>query len=275
MASAFAFLESPNRGVPDRRHSTEHLRMTSPSLSRNSSNASSSSRTSEPGWFSAIYNMDRSRASSVPVHSSTKSSSRGFSRLFSRGGKKEKKDMDQIILTSRHASSVKTKLALDPRYKNVYRESAPAQQPGGAQNLMHVSAGEQEIRRPHSGPPSLHGIHNKPELPALTRIISGDEADEPDEREKMRYEWRQRKVPTLETNIIEGEVLDNQVSGQLTPAKKDKKNIGTPPSELDQQDVRILSVATVSDGEYQPRPARVHIPIGGRWKRDENGVWKR
>ncbi|EXJ67001.1 uncharacterized protein A1O5_09647 [Cladophialophora psammophila CBS 110553] len=183
--------------------------------------------------------------------------------------------MDQIILTSRHAAAVKTKLTLDPRYKNVRRESAPAQQLGGAQNLMHVSAGEQEMRRPHSGPPSLHAIQNKTELSGLTRIISGDEADEPDEWEKMRYEWRQRKVPTLDTNIIEGEVLDNQVSGQSTPTEKDKKNIGRPPSELDQQAVRILSVAAVSDGGYQPRPARVHIPIGGRWKRDEKGVWKR
>ncbi|KIW28496.1 uncharacterized protein PV07_08155 [Cladophialophora immunda] len=274
MASAFAFLETPNRGVPDRRHSTEHLGVSSTSLSRNSSSASLSSRKSEPGWFSAMNNMDRSRASSVPVH--TAKSPSGFSKLFGRKEKKEKKDMDHIILTSRHAAAVKTKLALDPKYKNVRRDSPSTEHLSGSQNILHVSAGELEMRRPHSGSPSLHAARNKTDMPALTRIISGDEADEPDEWEKMRDEWRQRKIPTLDTQIIEGQVLDSQVSGQSTPAEKDSKEALTPPPQITElQATRILSTTTIGDDEYQPRPARTHTPIGGRWKKDEKGVWKR
>ncbi|KIY02642.1 uncharacterized protein Z520_01107 [Fonsecaea multimorphosa CBS 102226] len=271
MASAFAFLETPNRGVPDRRHSTEHLGVTSTSLSRNSSSASLSSRKSEPGWFGAMNNVDRSRSSSVPVHNSTKPPS-GLSKLFGRKEKKEKKDMDHFILTSRHAAAVKTKLALDPKYKNVRRDSAPAERLAGSQNIMHISAGELEMRHPHSGSPALHAARNKTDLPALTRIISGDEADEPDEWEKMRDQWRQRKVPTLDTQIIEGQVLGNQSSGQSTPAEKGTEVETSPPQVTEPRGSRTLSA---TDDEYQPRPARTHTPIGGRWKKDEKGVWKR
>ncbi|OAP59007.1 hypothetical protein AYL99_06304 [Fonsecaea erecta] len=276
MASAFAFLETPNRGVPDRRHSTEHLRATSTLVPRNSSSVSLSSRKSEPGWFGAMNNVDRSRASSVPVQPSTKPSS-GLSKLFGRKEKKEKKDMDHIVLTSRHAAAVKTKLALDPKYKNVRRDSASSERLAGSQNITHMSAGELEMRHPHSGSPSLHAARNKADLPALTRIISGDEADEPDEWEKMRDEWRQRKVPTLDTQIIEGQVLDTRCSGPSTPTEKDMKEPETPPPQATEpRGTRIPSVTTTTgDADYQPRPARTHTPIGGRWKKDEKGVWKR
>ncbi|KIW74799.1 hypothetical protein Z517_11569 [Fonsecaea pedrosoi CBS 271.37] len=271
--STFAFLDTLTREVPDRRHSTEHSRATSIPSSRNASSTSLSSRKSEPGWFGAMNNVDRSRASSVPEPSLTKSSS-GLSKLFGRKEKnKEKKDTDHVVLTSRHAAAVKTKLALDPKYKNVHRNSTATEGPSSSKNSQHVS----EMRRPHSGSPSLHASRNKTDLPVLTRIVSGDEADEPDEWEKMRDEWRQRKVTTLDAQIIEGQVLDSSQSGQATPAEQDTKNVETPPPQqaAEQRESRTLSTPVLSDDEYQPRPARTHTPIGGRWKKDEKGVWKR
>ena len=272
MSSVFAYLEPPSRALHDRRHSTEHARMTPPTLSRNSSATSVTSHKSEPGWLTAMNNVDRSRSSSVPP---TRSIS-GISKLF--GKKKDKKDSEPIVITSKHAGAVKNKLAHDPRFKSVRRESAPAQVFGvvGTVNSLHITAGEQETRHPHSGPPALHAPKNKADLPLLTRIISGDEVDEPDDFEKKRENWRQRKEPTLDIGIIEGQVLDGKYPGQAIPGKEGTREMDIPPSEVvERQGVRILSVEGMTGDDYEPRPSRTHAPFGSRWKKDEKGVWKR
>ncbi|KAJ9611094.1 hypothetical protein H2200_004277 [Cladophialophora chaetospira] len=266
--NALAFLDTPSRGVPDRRHSTDHSRTTPLNMSRNGSTSSVASRQSEPG----INGLDRGRAGSAPEKTTTKPSS-GFGKLF--GKKKEKKDMDKIVITSRHAAAVKTRLALDPKFQTERRDSAPVYITSATQNNLLISASEKEMRHPHSGPPAVFGPKEKMNMPILTRVVSGDEADEPDEWEKMRREWRQRKVPLPEHDIIEGVAVDGHSSGQST-ADEEEKDIEVPQSEVvERQGVRILSVAGMTGDEYSPRPSRTHTPIGGRWKKDEKGVWKR
>lgn len=269
MASAFAFLDTPSRGVPDRRHSSEQSRMSSLPSSRNGSTTSLSSNKSEPGWLAAMNGVDRSRATSVPQ---TSRPSSGFSKFF--GKLKEKKDDGHTVLTSKHAGAVKNKLAHDPKYKNVRRESGPAQTAGWSPTSLHVPASAQEKRHPHSGPPTLHSPKgSKTDLPVLTRIISGDEADEPDEFEKMREQWRQRKMPTLDSDIVEGEVSGTSTPAQATPKGSE---VELPPTEVvERQGVKSIAVVGVNPDEHQARPPRTHTPIGGRWKKDEKGVWKR
>lgn len=276
--NTFTFLDTPSRGVPDRRHSTDHSRSTAPNTARNDSTSSSTSRKSEPGWLTAMNGIDRSRAGSAPDKISSKPSS-GFSKLFGKNKEKkekEKKDLDKIILTSRHTAAIKTKLALDPKLQSGRRDSAPVYITSATQNNLLISANEQEMRHPHSGPPAVFGPKEKLNMPILTRVVSGDEADEPDEFEKMRNEWRKRKVPFLDNDIIEGVAVDGHDSGQSTPEEKEEKEVEVPPSEvIERQGVRILSVAGMNTAEYSPRPSRTHTPIGGRWKKDEKGVWKR
>lgn len=217
--------------------------------------------------------VDRSRAGSAPEKASTKSSS-GFGKLFGKKTeKKDKKDIEKIVLTSRHTAAIKTKLALDPKLQNGRRESAPVYISSATQNNMLISAGEQEMRHPHSGPPATFSQRDKSSLPMLTRVVSGDEADEPDELEKMRAHWRMRQVTTLDDNIIEGVAVDGQISRRST---QEEPEIEVPPSEVvERQGVRFLSVAGITADDYSPRPSRTHTPIGGRWKKDDKGVWKR
>lgn len=242
--------------------------------------------------------IDRSRASSVASqtsHTSTKSSSGGFSKFFgkSKSGDKQKKDkkkdLDQIVLTSRHAAAVRTKLALDPKLK---KATPKDQQPVmvGTQSSAHLTAQEQEIRRPHSGPPSLKHAPKKEkvDMPMLTRIISGDEADEPDDWEKLRQEWRTRQLPSADMlQVIEGQTLGGtptSSSGTVTPedrelfVKSSKSDIDLPPTQLvEREGVRLVTAAyPSSDNEgVTPRIAKHQTPIGGRWKKDDAGVWKR
>ena len=216
-------------------------------------------------------NVDRNRSGSVPA---AKPAS-GFGKLF--GKKKEKKDMEQVVLTSRHAAAVKTKLALDPKFKGARRDSAPVYVASSTQNSLLISAGEQEMRHPHSGPPATYSLKEDTSMPKLARIVSGDERDEPDEWEKMREEWRHRKLPTLDNSIIEGVAVDGSGSGHESPEEKgEAEEVEIPPSEvLERQGVRILAVAGLKADEAERRPSRAHTPIGGRFHRDEKGAWKR
>lgn len=243
--------------------------------------------------------IDRSRTSSISSQTSrtsTKSSSGGFGKLFGKSKnddkqkkKDKKKDLEQIVLTSRHAAAVRTKLALDPKLKKTAhkeRQSVVTSTPSSA----HLTAQEQEVRRPHSGPPSLRHVvkSDKADMPFLTRIISGDEADEPDDWERLREEWRSRKIPGAEMlQVIEGETLDGSTassSGTVTPEDRDiivkgcKSDIELPPAKIvESEGIRLVTVNKIaSDTELaKPRPERHHTPIGGRWKKDEAGVWKR
>ena len=277
-----SFLDVVTHTAPDRRHSSEYSRPAA-SLSRNGSTSSLNSHKSEPGWMTSMNGVDRSRASSIPTQPSTKPSS-GLGRLFGKGKgdkpKKEKKDVNQMVLTSRHAAAVKTKLALDPKYQHVvHKESNSAPILSSTQNSLLIPAAQQEMRHPHSGPPAIYAPADKAELPVLTRIISGDEADEQDEWERMRQEWKQRQAPGVAMlQVIEGETMGGDQSGNTSPQKEEriKMEVSTP-KIIDREGTRLLSVVDISlnGEEYQPRPERHHTPIGGRWKKDENGVWKR
>ena len=270
------FLDVPSRAAPDRRHSSEHQLQSSQLYSRNSSTTSVSSHKSEPGWLASMNGVDRSRTSSVTSTTSTKSSG-GLGRLFGKSKdkpKKEKKDLDQIVLTSRHAAAVKTKLALDPKYKNATRkESQSAPRIVGTQDTLHMTAAQQEMRRPHSGPPAMYAPTDKSDMPVLTRIASGDEADEQDQWERLRQGWKQQKQPGVQMmQVLEGEAVDEYSSGNTTPDdQKDQAETKIPDSKvIEREGVRLLSVADI-----EPRPERHLTPIGGRWKKDEKGVWKR
>lgn len=229
--------------------------------------------------MSAMNGVDRSRASSVPGQPSAKSPS-GFGKLFgkSKGDKpKEKKDMDKIVLTSRHTAAVKTKLALDPKYRQaVHKDTQPAPRMVGTQNSIHLSAETQEMRHPHSGSPAVFAMTDKLDMPVLTRIISGDEADEQDEWERMRAEWTQKQIPGPSmTRVIEGEPGE---SGCTTPEEEPTAGVDIPPSTIvERESVRLVAAQDrrLHGDEYEPRPERHHTPIGGRWKRDEHGAWKR
>ena len=90
----------------------------------------------------------------------------------------------------------------------------------------------------------------------------------------MRDEWRQRKVPALDDVLIEGVAVDG--SGQSTPEERDGKETEIPSSEVvKRQGVKMLSVASMTGDSIERRPSRAHTPIGRRFKKDENGVWKR
>jgi hypothetical protein len=244
--------------------------------------------------------IDRSRAGSATSqtsHTSTKSSSGGFSKLFGKSKsddkqkkKDKKKDLDQIVLTSRHAAAVRTKLALDPKYKQaVHKDPQPVVT--GTQNSSHLTAQEQEVRRPHSGPPSLRHVakSDKADMPFLTRIISGDEADEPDEWERLREEWRTRKIPGAEMlQVLEGETFDGATSSSSsgTASPEDREilvkghdlDVDLPPTKIvEREGVRLVAVnqLTPDSEDVKSQPQRHHTPIGGRWKKDETGVWKR
>lgn len=243
--------------------------------------------------------IDRSRAGSAASqtsHTSTKSSIGGFSKLFGKSKsddkqkKDKKKDLDQIVLTSRHAAAVRTKLALDPKYKKAGHK-APQPVVTGTQNSTHLTAQEQEIRRPHSGPPSLRQVlkSDKSDMPFLTRIISGDEADEPDEWERLREEWRTRKIPGAEMlQVLEGEAFDGATSpsssGTTTPENREILGKGNVPDIdlpltkiVEREGVRLVAVNQLaSESEVMKSQPKRHLtPIGGRWKKDETGVWKR
>jgi len=243
--------------------------------------------------------IDRSRIGSTASqtsHASTKSSTGGFGKLFGKSKnddkhkkKEKKKDYDQVVLTSRHAALVRTKLALDPKLKKALHKD-PQPVVTGTQNSAHLTAQQQELRRPHSGPPSLkHGTKSaKADMPFLTRIISGDEADEPDEWERMREDWRSRKTPGADMlQVIEGETLDGSTassSGTATPEDRDilvkvcKSDIDIPSTKIvESEGVRLVAAIKLpSDPELAKlSPERHHTTIGGRWKKDEAGVWKR
>lgn len=106
---------------------------------------------------------------------------------------KKKQETEKIILGSRHAAAVKTKMALDPAYREFNekhrRPSAPTAGITGGTRSSHSSAAEQEARFPHSGSPHVH-VNGGLDLPSLTRIESHDEADsDEDPAERTRREW--------------------------------------------------------------------------------------
>ncbi|KIV82323.1 hypothetical protein PV11_04442 [Exophiala sideris] len=268
-------LDTFDRGLPSERlHSKSQSRPVSLPSSRNNSTTSLSSLRSEPGKPTPSNN-----ASSKPS---------GFSKLFGKG-KKEKKDTDKKkVITSRHSSAatVATRMALDIKYKQAHPTLGLGPRLVPTQSVPNITPQELELRKPHSGPPALIAQIGRTDMPVLTKVISGDEADDPDEFERMRDDWRQRKIPDLQLlQVLEGRTPpasapgsgSNSVSnsGTTTP----QNGLITPPQVpaskvVEREGVRLLSVDAALLKE-RPKPVRRHTPIGGRYRKDDNGVWKK
>lgn len=265
-------LDTLDRGLPsEQRHSKPQSRPVSLPSSRNNSTTSISSLRSEPA---------RTGSATVSSDASSKSSS-GFSKFFSRS-KKEKKDTDKKkVITSRHsqAAAIAAKMALDLKYKQAHPTLTLGPRLVGTQSSPNITITpqEQELRHPHSGPPALIAPLGRTDMPVLTKVISGDEADDPDEFERMRDDWRQRKIPDVQLlQVLEGTGLGSgSSSGITTPQEKEAEKTQIPAAKvIEREGVRLLSVAD-APLDARPKPVRRHTPIGGRYRKDEHGVWKK
>jgi hypothetical protein len=268
-------LDTFDRGLPsEQRHLKAQQRPVSLPSSRNNSTTSINSLRSEPGRSSGI------SANSVSSNASSKSSG-GFSKFFSKS-KKEKKDTDKKqVITSRHsqAAAIAAKMALDLKYKQAHPGLTLGPRLVGTQSTPNITITpqEQELRHPHSGPPALIAPLGRTDMPVLTRVISGDEADDPDEFERMRDDWRQRMIPDVQlVQVLEGTGIGSgSSSGTTTPQEKEAEKTQIPASKvIEREGVRLLSIAD-APLDARPKPVRRHTPIGGRFKKDENGKWKR
>jgi hypothetical protein len=318
-----AWARSDQTASDARRHTTDHTaRSTSntPAASRSSSVASNRSEPSAPSWYSAYNGTDTTKARSNSTASQPSLSPRnpkgklkekpgttatsGWKALFGGGEdrkeskKKEKDDIDRIVLTSRHAAAVKTRLALDPKFKEERRRSSAGSPDVGAhittgiQTNAHTTAAEQEFRFPHSGKPSLHkgargeytrkgrsGEHVEIDMPALTRIVSGDDHDEEDERaQRGREEWIMKKNDAAMRRFIMAEGMEPGEDDESRDSTSLSEN--TSPGEeladgkvMKVQGTKVIGVELEGDA-YTPR-VKPKGGIGYGWKRDEKGNWTR
>ena len=241
----------PNSDLRDdlRSHNSPHLSVSQP-VSRNGSTASTKS---QPAWMTSIQERDR-QGSSQSTPESHSSGLKGFFGKKKSGTKKQEK----IVLGSKHAALVKNNLKVDPRGARKHPSSlTKTAGVNGTQNSVHLTAEQQEMRHPHSGPPTLRGAAD---LPKLTRIISGDEDDERDQ-EKARVDWDKRKTPdvekVLETHGEEEKATDVDVGGF---------------EDLQVRRRSLLDVETM--GGEGIKPARRKTVFGG-WAKDGKGVWHR
>lgn len=254
---------------------------TSPAMSRSNSVSSTVSQTShksEPAWFSAYNGVDTtsSRKSSAvstkttPV-SPSEEAGRGLKSFFSAEGRAERKErkrleqkkLETTILTSRHTAAVKTRMLLEQHNMKSTTHNPPRVQ--GTTSSAHITAAAQEARLPHSGPPALqasHKDHNR-DLPMLTRIISGDEHDEEDERlQRNRDDWLKRKPEMAMRSVAEGddsgeEETTTVVDGQV----------------LEIDGTRVIGVQLDGDA-YTPKPSKAHRGLGAGWS-NGSGAWTR
>ncbi|KAJ9625369.1 uncharacterized protein PV06_07600 [Exophiala oligosperma] len=293
----FAFLDTLDRGLPSERPPGYPKRPTvSLPSSRNNSTTSINSLRSEPGWTTTSMNgVDRGRSRSTSSStSSIRSSSNktkqpsnssgggggGFGQFFK--SKKDKKDTDRVVVTSQHAAAVRAKLARDPKYDKYRNREKDGNKKGaadvarmvGTPNTLHLSAEQQEMRHPHSGPPALSPPVDKSDLPVLDRVISGDEVDDvPDQWERMRHEWKLSKVPDAQMlQVIEGEALESGASSSGTSTPRE---VEVCPPVSTEGDRHIKSWDEMWSTKERPKPQRRHTPIGGRYTKDERGVWKK
>ena len=331
MSSSFldGWANSGQAAPEARRHTTDHGRpITSnntPAQSRSSSVASNRSEPATPSWLSAYEGVDTSKirkdstaskGSISPRNSATKLSQKpgttatsGWKALFNSDDRKEKKkqkqkEVDKIVLTSRHAAAIKTKLATDPKYAEERRRSSASEPSRGIMNggqpTSHLSAAQQEMRFPHSGPPSLKNtgkgsFHRKGkkgadvemDMPALERIVSGDDNDEESERaQRGREEWIQRRneAAMRRFTVAEGMEADEDGSERGSVSKMGSwEDVEATPEEMAEGKVMRVDgrkgsefIGVELDGEaYTPR-VRPKGGIGGGFRRDENtGKWTR
>jgi hypothetical protein len=277
-----------------RRHTVDNTNANgaiTPPLSRPSSVASNRS---EPSWFSAYEGVDTSKTRSESIASNrTKlvqkagtTSTSGWKALFSQDDRKERKkqkqkDTEKIVLGSRHAAAVRTKLATDPKYAERRKSADDMHIMNGTQNSAHITAGQQEMRFPHSGAPALHGGskgnlqrkgrsgENVPlDMPSLTRIISGDERDDEEDRARQERElWvlKRENAEMRRFTVAEGEG-DSEEEEETEEVKIGGTVIEVKGTKMIGMELTDTSMPT----RQKPKSG-----MGAGWRRDDTGKWTR
>lgn len=304
-----SFLSSGSRQAS---HSTANTPNVSAPVSRSNSVTSNTSHKSEPSWFTAYNGEDATRrassATTASKDSTEKKSRSGFGSIFSTGAdpkiakqvkahkaaeKKKKneqmrKDIDKLIITSKHAAAVKSKLAMQNQRRGS-SDSGQTTDVVGTLNSAHLTAAQQEMRFPHSGPPALHGGQRQSkkkrdtDMPALTRIVSHDEKDDEEEYwQSHREDWQQRKAPdvcmrrlTEDSNMTPP--LSRSASASLvnSPTNSDDEQETILAERLQQtmevQDVKLVG-ADLNGEQYNPKPRKEKNGRPG-YTRDQSGRW--
>ncbi|KAJ9658591.1 hypothetical protein H2198_003609 [Neophaeococcomyces mojaviensis] len=173
--------------------------VTSPPLSRTNSTSSVKSTQSEPAWKASGHEPRKGSESSTQSSASRKKRLKSW---FFGDEEKERKALDKQVLTSRHAAAVKTKMMMDPAYREFQeKHKRPNVKTAGmnGSRSVHSLAAEQESRYPHSGPPAVHGGLNASQL---ERIESRDDPDDEDQWQQTRREWNEAKEHNMD-NIPE------------------------------------------------------------------------
>lgn len=266
--------------------STPNTARSSPAMSRSNSAASTVSQTShksEPAWFSAYNGVDTtgSRKSSTVSAKTTpvgpsENASRGLKSFFSaesRAERKERKRQEQkkletTILTSRHAAAVKTKMLLEQHSLKNSTGATPATRVQSIPQSAHMTAAAQEARLPHSGPPALHATQkdNNRDMPMLTRIVSGDEQDEEDERlQKNRDDWLRKKTEMTMRRVAEGNDSTDSDEEEITEMAD---------AEVLEVDGTRLIGAKLDGEAYTPKPSKPRRGLGAGWS-NGSGAWTR
>lgn len=249
----------------------------SPAMSRSNSvasNLSQASHKSEPTCFSTYNGVDTtgSRKSSTTSVKTTPISpsheGHGLKSFFSAEGRAERKErkrleqekLEKTVLTSRHAATVKTRMMLEQH--NLKSGATKTAQVQGTVTSAHTTAAAQEARLPHSGPPALHATHkdNTRDLPLLTRIVSGDERDEEDERlQRDREEWLMKKADVTMRRVAEGDDSSGEESVDFARGEV----------------VQIAGTRLVGAALDGHKPVKMHTGIGAGWTKNDAGMWTR
>ncbi|ETN42377.1 uncharacterized protein HMPREF1541_01531 [Cyphellophora europaea CBS 101466] len=252
----------------------------SPTMSRSNSTSSvlsQSSHKSEPAWYSSYNGVDttKSRKSST-VSTKTTPASRGdgnsgLKSFFSAEGRAERKEqkrkeqekLEKTVLTSRHAATVRTRMLLE---QHNLRGGPKVANVTGTTKSVHLTAAAQQTRLPHSGPPALHVAvkADNRDMPALSRIMSGDERDEEDERlERDREEWLRKKADVTMRKVTERD------------GDSDEDEPPTTDGQLLEVDGTRLIGVRMEGQAYTPKPVKLRHGVGAGWSKDSAGVWRR
>jgi hypothetical protein len=235
----------------ERRHSSFHPKTpnspnSTPSAPRKGSTSSQRKGSDTPSWFTAIQERDNSLGGgSEPRKGSVVEEIKG---LFGRRKSKDATPEPKQVITSKHTGTIRNILKADPRSHPSRRHSTgntleKAQNEGFVRSAAHMTAKEQEERRPHSGPPALYGA-------ALTTIISRVEEDP--EQQSVSSKMRSQ------------EIIVHQPVAEIPEGGDSAEGDGNRPRKKSVTDVEFKSIA-------RTRKKRVF----GGWYRDESGKWTR
>jgi hypothetical protein len=235
----------------ERRHSSFHpktpnLPNSTPSASRKGSTSSQRKGSDTPAWLTAIQERDNSLGGgSEPRKGSVVGEIKG---LFGRRKSKDATPKPKQVITSKYTGTVRNILKADPKLHPSRRNSTgnaleKAKNEGFVRSAAHMTAKEQEERRPHSGPPALHGA-------ALTTIISRAEEDPEQQSASGKMRSQENIVHQAMAEIPEGG--DSAESDGKRPRKK-----------------------SITDVEFKPVARARKKSVFGGWYRGESGKWTR